>query len=110
MKYIILSQRTKKEELKVSSETKKAFEKYYKNLCYLNYENDVYDVKTLMESWLVSFAESEEFKEIQKQAEEKAAEEKREKEEEKAKREAAKKERADQKIAKLRAQIEELEK
>lgn len=109
MKYGFLSERTKKEELKVSVETKKAFAKYLKNVIYLDYEKDIYDVKSMMECWLASFADSDEFKEIQKQVDDKMAEEKRIKEEEKAKREAVRKAKIEEKIAKLNEQLEGLE-
>ena len=108
MKLTVLSARTKKEELKVSAETKKSFNKYLKNICYLDYENDKFNIYDIMESWLASFADSDEFKNIQKMVDEKISEEEAEKEAEKARKEFEKAKKIEQKREELKAKLEAL--
>lgn len=116
MKNIIPSARWNKVELPVSADIKKAFEKYYKNSVMVDLNNESITPDILMVSWLASFAESEDFKnmeaealkvkEAQKAEKEKA---KAEKAKAKAEREAKQAEKDAEKIAKLKAELAKLE-
>ena len=109
MKLVPLSGNTKSIELKVPADVRKAFRDYRKNLICLDYEKDTWTVETIMESWLCSFVESDEFKKMAELAEEKRADEKAEAEAKKAEKEAKKKAKDAERIAKLKAEISKLE-
>lgn len=116
MNIIIPSARWNKVDVPVSADTKKAFEKYYKNSVLVDINNESKTVDVLMASWLAGFAESEEFKQMEAQALEVKAQVKAEKDAEKAQKEKAKAERKAkqaekdaEKIAKLKAELAKLE-
>ena len=116
MNIIIPSARWNKVEVPVSADTKKAFEKYYKNSVLVDLNNESITPDILMASVLASFVESEDFKnmeaEAQKVKEELKAEKekiKAEKAKAKAEREAKQAEKDAEKIAKLKAELAKLE-
>ena len=115
MEIFVPHSRTKKVEMPLSADITKAFEKYYKNSVIVNVDNESKTPDILIYSWLMSFANSEEFKNMEAQAEAIKAEEKAEKERAKAEKAKAKAERAKSKevskaeeIAKLEARLAKL--
>ena len=116
MNIIIPSARWNKVDVPVSADTKKVFEKYYKNSVLVDINNESKTVDVLMASWLASFAESEDFKNMEAEAQKVKAELKAEKEKikaekakAKAEREAKQAEKDAEKIAKLKAEWAKLE-
>lgn len=113
MKVVVPSTRCKKVLMPVSADVNKAFTQYLKNLNLFEATSNT--PEQLMYSWLVSFAESEEFKNVAEKAAQIKAEEKEKKAKAKAEREAKKAERAKskeekqaEKIAKLEAELAKL--
>lgn len=104
MELEILSRNTKTFEVRMSAKTQKAFKKYLKNLIVSDYEKDNLDETIIIESWLASFAESEEYKRVEREANEAKEQEQKEKE----MRKIAQEEKKQKKIADLEAQIKKL--
>ena len=95
MEIVKVGKNTKNTEIKINADIKKAFQKYLKAQIAL--ENEEYNeitIELLFTSWLNTFSNSEDYKEVIAAAEKKAADEKSKadaiKQERKAEREAAK--------------------
>lgn len=73
--------KTKERGFRVPAKALKAFEEYRRNLCVVDYEKDVWTTQAIIESWICSFADSDEYNEMKRQADEIRAQEKAEKEE-----------------------------
>lgn len=105
MDFIINDGRTKKYELKINAETLKAFKKYQKNIVKADYEKDKYSLEIIIESWIASFVDSDEYKNAEMEVKEIEAEEKSRKEREKEEREKKRIASIEKKIADLEKQL-----
>ena len=109
MKIVIFPPQTKKITIQISAQTRKAFADYAKMMKTIDYEAE-YNINELIQSWVDTFADSEEFKNIAKEAATVKEELEAEKAKAKAEREAKAAEKKAAKEQKLLAKKAEIEK